>query len=144
MSEHNKSVIHRLVDEVMNAGQLDVLNELYPPAIARAARGWIAPFRQAFPDVHMAVVDLVAEGDKVAARFTCSATQHEEWQGHVPNGRRFENVAEVYFFRFRDGKIVDVWGLEDNLDRMTQLGHLPASNTTAKYSSGAPTGPLAP
>ncbi|MGH4014138.1 MAG: ester cyclase [Pseudonocardiaceae bacterium] len=137
MSENNKRLVHRLVDEVMNAGRLDVLDELYSPTMASAARRWIAPFRQAFPDVHMTVVDVVAEGDKVAARFTCSATQHEEWQGNAPDGRRFDNVDEVYFFRFRDGKIVHVWGLEDNLDRMTQLGHLPASSTAAKYSNRA-------
>lgn len=128
MSEQNKTVIHRLVDEVMNAGQLDVLDELYAPAMARAARRWITPFRHAFPDVHMTVIDLIAEDDKVAARFRCSATQQEEWQGHAPHGRRFDEVDEVYFFRFRDGKIVHAWGLEDNLARMTQLGHLPSSS----------------
>lgn len=122
MSEHHKSAVRRLVDEVMNGGRLDVLEELYSPAMARAAARWIAPFRQAFPDVHMTVVDLVAEGDKVAARFTCSATQRGEWQGQPATGRRFENVDEVYFFRFQDGKIVHAWGLEDNLARIQQLG----------------------
>lgn len=87
-----------------------------------SAARWIAPFRQAFPDVHMTVVELVAEADKVAARFTCSATQHGGWQGQPATGRRFENVNEVYFFRLRDGKIVHVWSLEDNLTRMQQLG----------------------
>jgi hypothetical protein len=71
--------------------------------MAAAARAWIAPFRAAFPDVHMRVVDLVADDDKVAARFTCSATQHGDWQGHPATGQRFERVHEVYFFRFRDG-----------------------------------------
>ena len=73
MSEHNKAVVRRLVEEVMNAGRLDVLDALYSPSMA-AARRWITPFRKAFPDVTMTVVDLVAEDDKVAARFTCSAT----------------------------------------------------------------------
>jgi predicted ester cyclase len=125
MSEANKAVVRRLVDEVMNRGRLEVLDELYrSPATAAAARAWITPFREAFPDVHMRVVDLLAEGDKVAARFTCSATQHGPWQGRAGTGRRFERVAEVYFFRFRNGKIVSAWGLEDNLARMRQLGYL--------------------
>ncbi len=68
----------------------------------------------------MRVVDLISEGDKVAARFTCSATQHREWQGHPAVGQRFDRVTEVYFFRFRDGWIAAVWGLEDNLSRMQQ------------------------
>lgn len=125
MSEDNKAVVRRLVEEVMNAGRLDVLDELYSPAMAAAARRWITPFREAFPDVAMTVVDLVAEDDKVAAWFTCSATQHGEWQGQPASGARFERIDEVYFFRFRDGRITHAWGLEDNLDRMRQLGHLP-------------------
>jgi predicted ester cyclase len=42
----------------------------------------------------MTVVDLVAEDDKVAARFICSATQHGEWQGQPASGARFERVDE--------------------------------------------------
>jgi steroid delta-isomerase-like uncharacterized protein len=124
MSEHNKAVVRRLVEEVMNAGRLDVLDELYSASMAAAARRWITPFREAFPDVAMTVVDLVAEDDKVAARFTCSAAQRGEWQGRPATGRRFERVDEVYFFRFRDGRIVHAWGMEDNLERMRQLGYL--------------------
>jgi predicted ester cyclase len=124
VSEQNKAVVRRLVDEVMNAGHLDVLDDIYTPRMAAAARAWITPFRASFPDVHMRVVALVAEGDSVAGRFMCSGTQHGEWQGHPPSGQRFERVAEVYFFEFRDGKIASAWGLEDNLARMTQLGYL--------------------
>jgi predicted ester cyclase len=125
MSERNKAVVYRLVEEVMNAGRLDVLDVLYSPLMAAAARRWIVPFREAFPDVTMMVVDLVAEGDKVAARFICSATQQGEWQGQPASGARFERVDEVYFLSFVDGRITGAWGLEDNLDRMRQLGHLP-------------------
>ena len=125
MSERNKAVVYRLVEEVMNAGRLDVLDVLYSPLMAAAARRWIVPFREAFPDVTMMVVDLVAEGDKVAARFICSATQQGEWQGQPASGARFERVDEVYFFSFEDGRITGACGLEDNLDRMRQLGHLP-------------------
>ncbi len=72
----------------------------------------------------MTVEDLVAEDDQVAARFTCSAVQRAEWEGHPAAGQRFNRVAEVYFFRFRDGRICEWWALDDNLDRMRQLGHL--------------------
>jgi steroid delta-isomerase-like uncharacterized protein len=129
VSERNKAVVKRLVEEVMNAGRLDLLDRLYSPSMAAAARRWITPFRQAFPDVTMTVVDLIAEDDTVAARFTCSGTQQGKWQGQPASGRRFERVDEVYFFRFREGRIVGAWGLEDNLSRMRQLGHLPPSTT---------------
>ncbi|HYF26507.1 MAG TPA: ester cyclase [Baekduia sp.] len=120
--ERNKAVVRRLVDEVMTGGRLEVLDELYAPALAQAARDWIAPFRQSFPDVAMRIVDMVAEGDAVVARFTCTGTHLGTWLGHPPTGRRFR-VAEVYWFRFDDeGRIVRAWGLEDTLKRLEQLG----------------------
>jgi predicted ester cyclase len=117
MTEANKTIVRRLVDEVFNGGRLEVIDEL-----AGAARRWIAPFRASFPDVHMELVELIAEGDKVVGRFTCSATHLGEWLGQAPTGRRFERVKEVWILRFRDGRIVHVWLLEDTLDRLRQLG----------------------
>jgi predicted ester cyclase len=42
--------------------------------------------------------------------------------GHAPTGRRFQDVDEAYFFTFRDGKIVEQWGVEDTQARLEQLG----------------------
>jgi predicted ester cyclase len=122
MSEANKAVVRRLVDEVMNAGRVDVIDEIYTPELAPAAHRWIAPFRASFPDLHMATVDLIAEGGKVVGRFTCSGTHQGPWRGHPPTGRRFHHVAEVYIFTIRDGRIAHAWGLEDTHTRMRQLG----------------------
>jgi predicted ester cyclase len=122
VSERNKATVRRLIAEVLNGGRLDVIDELYAAELAAGARRWIAPFRASFPDVHMEVVDLIAEGDKVVGRFRCSATHLGEWLGHAPTGRRFERVDEVSIFRFRDGRIVHAWSLEDSLSRLRQLG----------------------
>jgi predicted ester cyclase len=122
VSEHNKATVRRLITEVLNGGRLEAIDELYAPELAPAARRWIAPFRASFPDVHMEVVELIAEGDQVVGRFTCSATHLGEWLGHPPTGRRFERVDEVSIFRMRDGRIAQVWSLEDTLGRLRQLG----------------------
>jgi predicted ester cyclase len=122
VTEANKEVVRRLVAEVLNGGHLEVIDELYTPKLAPAARRWIAPFRASFPDVHMEIVELIAEGDKVVGRFTCSATHLGAWLGQAPIGRRFERVDEVSIFRFRDGKIAHAWSLEDTLERLKQLG----------------------
>ena len=121
MSESTKAVVRRLVDEVMNGGRIELIDELYSAELAPGARRWITPFRAAFPDVHMQVIDLIAEGDKVVGRFTCSATHRGLWRGHPPTGRQFHNVAEVYIFTIRDSKITNAWGLEDIYSRMKQL-----------------------
>jgi predicted ester cyclase len=122
VSEENKAVVRRLVDEVLNAGQMEVIDEFYAPALTEEAKRWIAPFRASFPDVHMKIIDLISEGDQVVGRFTCSGTHLGEWLGYAPTGRRFEAIDEVSIYRFRDGRIVETWGIEDNLGRLEQLG----------------------
>ena len=119
-----KSVVTRLVEEVMNRRRLEVLDEVYDAQLARGARRWIEPFLESFADVEMRIVELVAEGERVVGRFSCSGTHVGEWLGHPATGRRFESVAEVYFFTVRDGRIVAAWGLEDLWARIEQLGLL--------------------
>lgn len=58
MSEENKAVLERLIDEVLNAGRLELIDELYSPEAAEAARSWVEPFRLAFPDVQLRTVEL--------------------------------------------------------------------------------------
>ena len=118
----NKQVVRRLVEEVLNGGRMDVIDEIYAPTLAPGAREWIAPFQASFPDMHMEVVDLIAEDDTVVGRFTCSGTHLGEWLGHAPTGCRFEAIDEVSIFHFHEGRIVAVWSLEDNLARLEQLG----------------------
>ena len=120
--EQNKLLIQRLVEEAANQGHLDVLAEVADGEFAQAARQWVGPFREAFPDFSMEIVDLVAEEEKVAAHFRCSGTHLGEWMGRPPSGRRFQDVDEIYIFRVRNGKLTDATGVEDNLSRMRQLG----------------------
>jgi predicted ester cyclase len=122
VSDQNKAVVWRLVDEVLNGGRLAVIDELYAPEAADAAKAWIAPFQASFPDMHMAILELIAEGETVVGRFTCSATHRGDWLRHAPTGRRFDDIDEVGIYRFRHSRIVASWGLEDNLGRLEQLG----------------------
>jgi predicted ester cyclase len=119
-ADSHKAAVQRLVDDVMNEGRLGVIDELYTPELAHQARAWMAPFRDSFPDVRMEVVQMVAEGDTVAARFVCSGTHLGPWRGHAPTGRRFR-VDEVYFFEFAEGRIAKAWGIEDTFRRLREL-----------------------
>jgi predicted ester cyclase len=123
--EENKALVHRLV-EIVNAGDLDALDGVAGEQIADAARGWIGPFRNSFPDFRMEVRDLIAEGDKVVAHFKCSGTHQGEWLGRPPTGKRFEGVDEIYILRVKDGKLFSAEVVvEDNLTRLRQLGIAP-------------------
>jgi predicted ester cyclase len=121
-----KAVVRRLIEEVMNEHRLDVIDELYAPDMADRARRWIAPFLESFPDTRMEIVELIAEGDTVVGRFSCSGTNLGPWRGRPPTGRRFERVDEVYFYRVHDGRITAAWGIEDTRTRERQLGLAPA------------------
>jgi predicted ester cyclase len=120
MSE-NKALVRRLV-EAINRNNLDVIDELFSPELAKLVRRTSTQFRSAFPDWHQDITDLIAEGDTVVALFACSGTHRGTWLGLAPTNKRFEQVPEVYGFRFLDGKVVDFWGLEDTAGRLKQLG----------------------
>jgi catechol 2,3-dioxygenase-like lactoylglutathione lyase family enzyme len=120
--ETNKALVRRLI-EAINQQNLEALDEVADGAIAEAARAWIGPFRDSFPDFTMEVVDLVAEGDKVVAHFKCSGTHLGAWMEKPPTGRRFEGIDEIYVFRVGNGRLAGVTAVvEDNLTRMQQLG----------------------
>ena len=120
--EQNKQLVRRLVDEVVKARNIDALDQFADGDVARAAKAWVGPFRRAFPDFDMEIVDLVGEDDRVVAHFKCSGTHEGEWRGIAPTGKRFEGIDEIYIFRIVDGKLVSGAGVEDNLTRMRQLG----------------------
>jgi predicted ester cyclase len=123
--QESKALVRRLV-EIVNGGDLDALEEVAGGRVAEEARRWIGPFRDSFPDFHMEVRDVIAEGDKVVGYFKCSGTHEGEWRGIAPTGRRFEGVDEIYIFRVQDGRLSSATAVvEDNLTRMRQLGIAP-------------------
>jgi len=128
MSEGNKQLVRRLVDEAVGKRNLDVLDQIAAGEFAEVAKRWVRPFQSAFPDFEMEIVELIAEGEKVVAHFKCSGTHRGEWIGVPGTGRRFENVDEVYIFDVQAGKVVSALGVEDNLSRMRQLGITPAAD----------------
>jgi predicted ester cyclase len=121
-AEENKALVRRLVQEAVAERNLEILDEVADGESAEAAKRWVRPFRSAFPDFTMEIVDLIAENDRVVAHFKCSGTHSGEWLGHPGTGRRFENVDEIYIFRVQGGRLISGAGVEDNLGRMRQLG----------------------
>ena len=124
--EDNKKLVRRLVEEAIGEHDVEVLDQIAAGSFAEVAKRWVEPFRGAFPDFTMEIVELIAEGEKVVAHFRCSGTHLGEWLGVPATGRRFEKVTEVYIFEIRDGRLVSALGVEDNLTRLSQLGIFPA------------------
>ena len=121
-ADENKLLVRRFVVEAVGRHNLEILDELAAGEFADAAMRWVQPFRSAFPDFEMEIIELIGEDDTVVAHFRCSGTHRGEWLGVPPTGRRFENVDEIYIFHVSDAKLVSAFGVEDNLTRLRQLG----------------------
>ena len=67
------------------------------------------------------MVEVVADGDTIVARFRCAGTQTGGWLG-LPATRRRMRIDDVYFLRIENGRIARLWGLENTRTRTRQLG----------------------
>jgi steroid delta-isomerase-like uncharacterized protein len=134
----NKTLARRIWDDVFNNRNMGVADELVAPEAVNHEAGPGAPSRgpeslkaavtwlsAAFPDMHMAIDDVLAEGDKVVLQTTMSGTHRGTFMGIAPTGRRFAQ-RQVHFLRITDGKAVEHWAVRDDLGFMQQLGAAPA------------------
>jgi predicted ester cyclase len=74
-----------------------------------------------YPDIHLTVEDLIAEGDKVVGRTTVTGTHRGQFMRLAPTGK-FITYNEIFIFRFADGKVAETWGVVDVFAQMRQLG----------------------
>lgn len=135
-SNENKAIGHRWVD-AMNSHDLDAAGRFltddfvshFPgaPGPVQGVEAWkqlVGVFFTAFPDMRIEIHDEVAEGDRVAARYTMSGTHRGEFNGIPPTGRRI-SVGGVGLFRMAGGRIAEEWPQDDLLGLMQQLGAIP-------------------
>ncbi len=141
MSEQNKEIVRQLTAEIWNSRRLDRIPDFFsedyvadyrPYAPLRqghaAIRGMVERAWEAFPDYHEELLELIAEGPLVVARFTISGTQSGQWGVLPETGKRVE-FEEIVILKLRDGKVVHQRGVADNLTALRQLGVLPAPPT---------------
>jgi steroid delta-isomerase-like uncharacterized protein len=76
-----------------------------------------------YPDLHVAVDDLIAAGDKIVVRNTVTGTHQGEMMGTPPTGNSV-TYNEIFIFRFVDGRVAETWGVVDVLAQMRQIGAL--------------------
>jgi steroid delta-isomerase-like uncharacterized protein len=135
--EQNKTTARRWSEELWGRGDLAVADEIIAPDYVRhdpgdpfLARGpedvkrIVTMLRGMFPDFHIEVEAVVAEGDFVVSRYTSTATDTVGFMGMPPTGRSIRTPA-IQMFRFANGKIVESWAARDDMGTLRQLGHLP-------------------
>jgi predicted ester cyclase len=136
--EENKRVVQRAFDSMSEGREVFERehDEIYSPTLVGHFSGMppvdIAMHRMfgvatydAFSDLKRPVEDLVAEGDKVVARWTSTGTHDGPFQGIPPTGKTI-STSGITIFRLESGKIVEEWSESDMMGMLQQLGAFPA------------------
>jgi predicted ester cyclase len=147
-TEENKALVRRFFEEVVNKGNVAVVDELLAPNILlhfdvpsdvpvpaewqlslEEIKQYFSQFRTTFPDYHFAIELQVAEGDMVVTRGTARGTHMGEYRsliykGIPPTGKQV-TWTETWIYRIADGKFVEFWSNEDDVGRLQQIGALP-------------------
>ena len=126
MTEENKAIVRR-VYEIVSTGDFERAAEIVdqnaldnerlpqdPPArLIDTFKETFSEAREGFPDLGITIEDVMAEGDRVAARVVMRGTHRGEFQGIAPTGKPVE-VKAMDMFRIANGKIVEHWGHADD------------------------------
>ena len=125
LPEENKVIIRRVIEELLNWGNVDVVDDVFdlsfvdlsspdqPPGL-EGVKGFVSLMRASIPDLYVEINDLIAEGDKVVVRTT--------WYGMLASnpdvmssGTRQVLRTMIQIFRLADGKIVEEWNEGEGL-----------------------------
>lgn len=135
--ESNKAVVRRYYDEVLNAGNLDVIDELavsdyveHDPFPGQGNGRSDLKLRtggllEAFSPCTFSIEDIVAEGDRVVVRWRSSGTHSGAFMGMPPTHRSY-TIAGIDIFRLTESRMAEHWHVVDQLSQLQQLGVLPA------------------
>lgn len=132
--ERNVSVVRRLIEEGFSKGNLSVVDETissdleehqrFDPPLPRGPAGTkalIMGLRSMFPDFTLTIEDTTVEGDIVWARSRARGTNSGSIMGKPPTGKKME-IDVIDVSKIKDGKIVEHWGVPDQLGMLEQLG----------------------
>ena len=141
--EKNKHLIRRYYEEMWNPWNFAACEELLSPEIVfygslgvatkgiPAFREYMKTVRDAFPDFHNTIEELVSEDDKIVARLTFRGTHRGEIFGVAPTGRKI-SYAGAAFFKIENGKVAEGWVLGDRQSLLQQLGAPPIASPVRK------------
>jgi steroid delta-isomerase-like uncharacterized protein len=136
-AEENKQLVRRFFADAFSKANMDLVetmvapdmvNNTAPPQLRLGLDGFKTITRMvsaAAPDQEFEILDLIAEGDKVAARVTWRGTFEGRFIGIQGTGEPFA-VQHIHIFRLRDGKIAEHWAVRDDLGMMQQTGAISA------------------
>ena len=131
-AEVNKEIVRRVIEDIVNKGDLSLVDKVlaseyvyhFPTHDIHGPEGFkefVTSMRTAFPDLHVTIEELIAEGDRVAARVLMQGTFKGELNGIAPTGRKLR-FPEAVFVRFENGKEVEATAYGNMNSFNEQLG----------------------
>jgi steroid delta-isomerase-like uncharacterized protein len=130
MSEENKVLVRRVIEEGFNKRNVALFDDLFADCVYRgpgvgelrgeAYRQFLTSVLAAFPDGRWTIEDQVAEGDKVVTRWTFTGTHQGELMGLAPTGKCV-TTSGMMMDRIAGGKITEEWEEWDALGMMQQM-----------------------
>ncbi|HLX16993.1 MAG TPA: ester cyclase [Bradyrhizobium sp.] len=133
--EQNKAIARDYLNEIVNKGNLAAFDSYFSADVlfngSRDLRQILArgqTMRRAFSGYHLIVRDQVAEGDKVVTRVTFHGTHTGPFNGIAPTGKQVEWPG-MAMDRMTDGKVVEMWHLQNMTALMQQIGGAPPSTS---------------
>jgi len=131
--EENKAIARRWNEEVWSKGNLAAIDELfttsfvfnYPaPGAAPDLKGYkqtVTDLCAPFANISSIIEDMIAEGDKIAVRWTWRGTHKGEFKGIAPTGKEV-TITGITILRIVGSKVAEEWGEMNSLGMMQQLG----------------------
>jgi predicted ester cyclase len=120
--ESNKAVVRRYIEEVINRGNLALIDTLFAPELAERVKGFLASADSGpFPDGQEEICDIIAEGNTVMVRWIFRATHLGAFMGIPPTGKRIEITGYGTYYLENDRIFWDTMSMDWD-DAMEQLG----------------------
>lgn len=135
MSEENKTICRRVLDELFDQGNLDAADQLIhpdfvnheaPPDNPQGPEGLketVSWLRGIWGPMRAEIDDEICEGDKVVFRVTMRGRHVGEFLGKPPTGKEYA-AEQIHVYRLQDGKLIEHWSVRDDLGQALQLGLL--------------------
>lgn len=133
-AEVNKELIRRYVKEVYNQQDLTNYSEFVSEEILDFGVEHLEQFFTAFSYLHVNILDMFAEGEKVIARLDIHGTNTGSFAGQPPTGKNV-NFESYRIYRIVDKKIVESWAMQDRLGLMEQLGFVQSASRNVNWGS---------
>lgn len=150
MSDENKNITRKLMEECWNKGRLDLVDEIMSPrcrfhdpvfpSLTEGAENYkhhVQTCREGFPDLNFKIEDTIAERNEVVQHWSARG-KHRGTFLSMPATNKTATVSGTSIYRIENGKIAEAWSDWNLLSLMEQLGLAAPARAEQAYKQERP------